>query len=114
VGIVIEASEKDAYADLDAFAAAFTADTVDLSNWESQTKVGYRSLAGDQLEMSYNGDHRVNETVIDYDAWALYDAPEASAQLQSGVVELRHRGESLTLDFSVDPNRPMLPMRVIG
>ena len=114
VGIVIEASEKDAYADLDAFAAAFTADTVDLSNWESQTKVGYRSLAGDQLEMSYNGDHRVNETVIDYDTWALYDAPEASAQLQSGVVELRHRGESLTLDFSVDPNRPMLPMRVIG
>ena len=46
--------------------------------------------------------------------WNLYDAPEASAELNSGILRFEHEDESLTLDFGVDPSRQMIPMRVVG
>lgn len=114
VGLVIETSEKDAYDDLDAFAGAFGADTVDLSAWNDRQQVAYKTLSGDRIEMTYDGDHRVNDEPIEYARWKLYDAPEASAELGSGVIRFEHEDASLTLDFGVDPSREMIPMRVVG
>ncbi|MDP7450426.1 MAG: hypothetical protein QF689_17685, partial [Candidatus Latescibacteria bacterium] len=114
VGLVIEASEKDAHGSLDEFASSFDPDVVDVSDWTDRHQIGYRTLSGDRLQMTYDGDHLVNGKAIDYDGWQLYDAPEARAALNSGVVHFEHEGESLTLDFGVDPDREMIPMRVIG
>lgn len=63
------------------------------------------------MEMTYDGDHRVNDEPIDYAQWNLYDAPEASAELNSGIIRFEHEDESLTLDFGVDPSRQMIPMQ---
>ena len=41
-------------------------------------------------------------------------SPEAKAELNSGIIRFEHERESLTLDFEVDPNCEMIPMRVIG
>jgi hypothetical protein len=114
VGLVIEASEKDGYDDLDAFAQTFGTDTVDLSAWSDRQQVTYKTLSGDRIEMTYDGDHRVNDKPIEYAQWKLYDAPEVSAELGSGVVRFKHEDASLTLDFGVDPSRQMIPMRVVG
>jgi len=51
---------------------------------------------------------------IDYRAWPLVEAPWVEAALGSGRVVFRRDGESLEMDFQVDPAKPMLPMRVIG
>ncbi|MFP6647773.1 MAG: hypothetical protein VCF24_30060 [Candidatus Latescibacterota bacterium] len=114
VGLVIEASEKDAFDDLDAFSGAFETDAVDLSAWNDGQRVDYKMISGDRMEMTYDGDHRVNDEPIDYAQWNLYDAPEASAELNSGIIRFEHEDESLTLDFGVDPSRQMIPMRVVG
>ncbi len=118
VGLVIEAAERTDYDSLAAFADAFDSGAVDLSNWPGkkagQHQVGYTTLAGAHLHMTYDGTHQVNETPIDYAAWKLYDAPEASAEMNTGVIRLAHKGEALELDFGVDAQRPLMPMRVIG
>ena len=114
VGLVLEAAEKDAYGDLGTFAASFTAAAVDLKAWEDGHRVGYTTLDGTALEMTYDGSHCVSGEPIDYDKWKLYDAPEASAELASGIIHIEHAGESVTLDFGVDPTSEMIPMRVIG
>jgi hypothetical protein len=64
--------------------------------------------------MTFDGDHQVDGKPIEYDEWKLYDAPEAKAELNSGIIRFEHERESLTLDFEVDPNCEMIPMRVIG
>ena len=114
VGLVIEACEKDAHDDLELFAGSFDDDVVDLSNWIAGNHVKYRSSAGELLEMTYGGEHRVNGKTIVYEEWKLYDAPEAQAEMNSGIVQFEHEGRSLTLDFEVDPKSEMIPMRVIG
>ena len=58
--------------------------------------------------------HRVDGEAIDYDAWPLYEAPGVEGPLGLGRVTLGHDGEELVLDFGVDPDRPLQPMRVIG
>lgn len=114
VGLVLEACEKDAHDDLAAFAAACDVDAVDVTDWPDQQSVGYTTVAGDRLDMTYDGEHRINGETIAYDDWKLYDAPEATAELNTGVIRFEHRGESLSLDFGVDPDSDLIPMRVIG
>jgi hypothetical protein len=114
VGLVIEAAERDQYDSLDTFAAAFETSTVDRSTESGQHQVGYTSLAGARLHMSYNGAHQVNDTPIDYAAFKLYDAPEATAELDTGIIRFSHKGDSLELDFGVDTSRELIPLRVIG
>tara|TARA_B100000809_G_scaffold257168_1_gene298285 strand:- start:579 stop:2336 length:1758 start_codon:yes stop_codon:yes gene_type:complete len=114
VGLVIEASEKEGHDDLDAFVSACSEGSVDLSEWATGNKVGYTTRTGDRLEMTYDGEHMINGEPIDYTRWKLYEAPEATAEMASGIIQFNHAGESLTLDFEVDPAREMIPMRVIG
>lgn len=114
VGLVIEASEKEGHDDIDAFVSACSEGSVDLSEWATGNKVGYTTRTGDRLEMTYDGEHMINGEPIDYTRWKLYEAPEATAEMASGIIQFNHAGESLTLDFEVDPAREMIPMRVIG
>lgn len=114
VGLIVEASETDGWDGFEAFLEAAAEPRAGRGGWPADGRVTYGSLAGAQLDMTWDGEHRVDGQAIDYGAWPLYDAPEAQAPMNSGVVELRHRDESLRLDFGVDPDAPMIPMRVIG
>ena len=114
VGLVIEACDRDSYDGLDAFADAFETSAVDLSAWATRHQVAYTTLAGARLCMTYDGMHQVNDASINYDAWKLYDAPEVSAELNTGIIHFDHKGDTLKLDFGIDPDRDLMPMRVIG
>jgi len=114
VGLVLEACEKEGYNDLQAFADSFGADADVGAEGAGEWRVGHTTRAGAVLEMAYDGQHCINGEPIAYDGWKLYDAPEAQAELNSGIVHFTHGNESLTLDFAVDPDGEMIPMRVIG
>lgn len=114
VGLVVEACEKDAYADLRAFADSFVADAGTSDERAAVWRVGHTTQKGVRLEITYDGAHCVDGAPIQYGAWKLYDAPEVQAELNSGVIHFAHGGASLTLDFAVDPEGEMIPMRVIG
>ena len=43
-----------------------------------------------------------------------YEAPGVEGTVGTGRVEFRRAGDDFALDFGVDPDLPMLPMRVIG
>jgi len=113
-GLVIEACERDGYADLAGFTRDQTPDRLDVSALPDRGHVQYTSSTGDVLAFTYDGDHRVNGRPVPYGEWKLYDAPEAKADMNTGIIVFEHGGDSLVLDFGVDPEADMIPMRVIG
>ena len=87
---------------------------LDLSDWEDHGTVNVYTLADHRLDMVYNGEHRVDGQVIDYDAYSLYEAPGVEAVSGTGKMSFQHGDHEANLDFGIDPNKPLIPMRVIG
>jgi hypothetical protein len=98
----------------DNFCEEMVSPRLDLSGWPEPGRVRFETLGGHELELIYDGPHRVDGTEIDYESWPLYEAPGVQAPLGAGRILFRLGDECLELDFEVDPSRPMLPMRVIG
>lgn len=113
-GLVLDAAEASAHASFDAFAARRLDAGLDLEGWPDGGRVGVQSVNGGHLEMTYNGPHRLDGQAIDYESWPLYSAPGVEAFLGTGRVAFRHGKEELVLDFGVDPQASLMPMRVIG
>lgn len=113
-GLVLEAVEEDRISDFAAYCQRRTDSDVDLSGWPGEERVAVSSIDGVRLEMTFDGPHKVDGTAIDYDAWPLYDAPGAQAEVNTGKVLFRYGNRQVALDFGVDPDTPMIPMRVIG
>jgi hypothetical protein len=114
IGLVVEAVECDEVVSLQAFGDAVTDGRLDVRDWEADGVVSYRAMNGRLLVMTYDGDHCVDGVPVDYSSWPLYGGPGIDAPLGTGVVVIRHGDEELRLDFDVDENKPMIPMRVIG
>jgi hypothetical protein len=114
VGLVLEAVEADSVASYEDFCARRVRTGLDLTRWPLERQVGVETLAGDRLDMTYDGPHCVNGKPIDYAAYPLYDAPGAHAEMGSGKVLFQRGDKRLELDFGVDPDSAMLPMRVVG
>ena len=51
---------------------------------------------------------------IDYDTWPLYGAPEAEAEMGTGRMRFGSGEDVVEVDFGIDPELPLMPMRVIG
>ncbi|MFH1570292.1 MAG: hypothetical protein ABIL09_20030, partial [Gemmatimonadota bacterium] len=113
-GLVLEAVEADGAGSFRAYCERRSASDVDLAGWPAGGRVAVTTHAGVRLEMSYDGPHRVDGHDIDYDAWPLVGAPGATAVAHSGRATYRHGGDEVQVDFGLDPDRPMIPMRVIG
>ncbi|MBT3605758.1 MAG: hypothetical protein HN521_22060, partial [Candidatus Latescibacteria bacterium] len=113
-GLVVEAVEANSVASFDAFCEAITQCDLDLHDWQDQGVVRYDAWNGRRLEMAYDGDHLVDGEGIDYDAWPLYGGPGIEAPLGKGVVRFEQGDDTVVLDFEVDENKEMIPMRVIG
>ncbi len=114
IGLVVEAVECDEVVSLQAFGDTVTDGRLDVSDWETDGVVSYRAMNGHLLVMTYHGNHCVDGEPIDYSSWPLYGGPGIDAPLGTGVVVIRRGDEELRLDFDVDENKPMIPMRVIG
>jgi hypothetical protein len=114
IGLALEAVEADEAGSFQDYCAARVAAGIDLNDWPVGRRVAVDTLKGDQLDMTYDGPHRINGEAIDYDAYPLLDAPGVSAPLGTGQISFAHDQERAELDFGVDPDTPLLPMRVIG
>lgn len=113
-GLVVEAVEASDVASFDAFCDAIVQRGLDLHDWQDQGVVRYDALNGHRLEMVYDGDHVVDGERVDYDAWPLYGGPGIEAPLGAGVIVFEQGDKTLRLDFEVDQDAEMIPMRVIG
>ena len=114
-GLMLEAVEAVDVEDFATYCGGRTAQPPDLSAWSESGRVGLTTWEGCVLEMDYDGAHRVDGKAIDYDAYPLYEAPGVDAPLGTGRMEFRRAGEEMVeLDFGVDPQAPLPPMRVIG
>jgi hypothetical protein len=104
-----------------AFCDARVAAAVDLSGWPQDNRVAVATTSGDSLQMEYGngpdrqpGVHLVNGERVDYESYALYDAPGVAAPVNTGRMHFISGDASLTLDFGIDPASTPIPMRVIG
>jgi len=113
-GLVLEAVEADEVESFGEYCARRAGSDVDLSGWPRDQRVRVDTLSGTCLDMVYDGPHMVDGQAIDYDAWPLYGSPGAQAEVNTGHMVFRHDDSELTLDFGVNPDAAMVPMRVIG
>ena len=113
-GLAVEAVEAEEAGDFDGFCAARAACPPDLSGWPESGRVALETRAGRRLEMTYDGEHCIDGEAIDYDAYPLYEALGVEAPLGSGRMCFRRGDAVFELDFGVDPEAPLMPMRVIG
>jgi hypothetical protein len=113
-GLVLEVEEADEAGVYPNFCEEMVVSRLDLSGWPDPGRVRFESLRGHELDILYDGPHRVDGEEIDYGAWPLVEAPGVEAPLGEGRVRFRGESGAFELDFEVDPARPMIPMRVIG
>ena len=113
-GLVLEAIEADQTESFNAFCAARSAQQPDLSQWPSNGRVQVQTTTGHALDIEHGGAHRINGRDVDYDAYPLYEAPGVEAPLGTGKVHFARGDDAVEVDFDVDPNKALLPMRVIG
>ena len=113
-GLILEAAEAEGTGGFEAFCAGRVDGHLDLSGWPDTNTVTVDTLDGHRLSMVYDGPHRVDGREIDYDAYPLYEAPGVDAPSGTGTMVFRHTDHELRLDFGIDPDKPLIPMRVIG
>ena len=113
-GLILEAREAGDEDSFEAFCTRRAALQPDLSGWPGSDRVAVETMAGNQLEMYYDGVHRVDGTAIDYDAYPLYEAPGVDAPMGTGRMSFSHGDLEVRLDFGVDASKPLIPIRVIG
>ncbi len=113
-GLVLEATESSAFASFEAFIDARAAALPDVSRWQTDGVLAASSTAGTRLELDYDGMHRIDGEPVDYDAYPLYQAPGVAAAMGEGIIRFEHGEEELVVDFEIEPDGPVLPMRSIG
>jgi len=113
-GLVLEVGEGEEAGAFSGFCAARVNRMVDLSGWPEEGRVAVETTKGARLEMEYDGEHRVDGKGVDYEGYPLYGAPGVEAPLGTGWTAFRHGADRIELDFGIDPDQPLLPMRVIG
>jgi hypothetical protein len=113
-GLVLEAVEADEASSFETFCQQRAAQQPDLSQWPDGNRVTVDTTTGHALDITYDGEHRIDGELVDYDAYPLYESPHAQADLNTGKMVFAKGDEKLELDFGVDPDGPLIPMRVIG
>ena len=114
-GLALEAVEASDVASFKSFCERRATLDVDLSRWPEGNTVAMQSLSGTRMEITYDGDHRIDGERVNYDSWPLYEAPSGThAEVGSGKMHFAHGQDVVDVDFGIDPNSPMSPMRVIG
>jgi hypothetical protein len=113
-GLILEAVEANDAGAFDAFCDRRVELGVDLSGWPVNNRISLEAFSGAKMEMFYDGSHKVNGEVIDYTAWPLFGALGAEGELNTGKVVFRHGEDDVHVDFDIDPDKPLMPMRVIG
>ena len=113
-GIALEAVEAGTIGSFAEYRDRRSSKDLDTSRWEIDGTVSIESIDGHGLSMVYDGENSVDGVVVDYESYPLLEAPWVKAPLGSGKVRIEREQEILELDFGVDADSPLIPMRVIG
>ena len=112
-GLVLEAVEAKGTGTFQSFTENRINRKVDLNGWPDDQRVAVENYRGEWLEMHYNGPHMVNGEPINY-SYPLFEAPGVEAELGTGKIVFRRGDDVLELDFGIDPENPLIPMRSVG
>ncbi|MBQ34859.1 MAG: hypothetical protein QGI32_22500 [Candidatus Latescibacteria bacterium] len=113
-GLALEAAEATTVTSFEDFCVRRAAVGLEQADWPGDGRVALTMIAGDRLELEFDGVHRLNGDLIDYDTWPLYGAPEAEAEMGTGRMRFGSGEDVVEVDFGIDPELPLMPMRVIG
>lgn len=97
------------YPDLDALKKALDRTEVNDTEWQSQGKLTYKTLAGDRLSLTYVPDSgvglgRINGEEVRLQNWPVFSSPYLNQDLYSGLLELDYPGGQWRLDMN--PPKP--------
>lgn len=112
-GIVLEAVEADEVESFAAFCTERAALAPDLSQWPDKKRVTVQTTTAHVLDITFDGAHIIDGAPVDYN-YPLYAAPGVDAPLGSGKISFTRGADRAEVDFAIDPDKPLLPMRVIG
>ena len=98
-GAVVEVASAGTAAEYDAFMERIRSHPVVADDFDETLTVSYRSLAGDTLAFRYDGPRILNGKIVDLTKTRLYDGPFMSADVGTGLIELRYKDQIRVLDF---------------
>jgi hypothetical protein len=98
-GAVVEVASVHSIEVYDNFVRHVRERRVDARNFDSTMTVSYRSVAGDVMAFTYDGPRKLNGEDVDIARTRLYDGPFMTSDVGSGIIELRHGGQTRVLDF---------------
>ena len=98
-GVVVEVASVGGTAEYEGFMQGIRSLRVPTGQFDRVPAVTYTSLAGDTLTFCYDGPRLLNGKPVDVTATRLYDGPFMSADVGTGIIELRHGGRTRILDF---------------
>ena len=112
-GLILEAIEAKNVESFESFVEKRSKVKPNLKNWTNKKQVAFRTTTGKTLDLTHGGRHLIDGTPVDYN-YDLYEGPGISAPLNTGRMKFENEYYSIKLDFGVDLNEPLMPMRVIG
>ncbi|MGB5875470.1 MAG: hypothetical protein WBG01_01230 [Bacteroidota bacterium] len=98
-GAVVEVASVQTAQDYHEFMERIRSRPITADDFDETLTVSYRSLAGDTLSFTYDGPRILNGRVVDLTETRLYDGPFISADVGTGLIELRYKDQVRVLDF---------------
>jgi hypothetical protein len=95
-GAVCEAGPASGFASFDDFQNYIMGNTIEFSS--KSMRLTYTSARSGKLEMDTHGTRKLNGTDADLD-YPTYGCPYINSEWDSGIIELAHADNRLTLDF---------------
>tara|TARA_B100001250_G_scaffold181259_1_gene155947 strand:- start:5630 stop:7456 length:1827 start_codon:yes stop_codon:yes gene_type:complete len=112
-GLILEAIEADKVKSYESFVEKRSYLSPSLEEWRQNKRLEVKTTTGQTLDITHGGQHLINGKPVDYN-YDLYEAPGVSAPLNKGIIQFQNKYHSVKLDFGIDSNQPLIPMRVIG
>ena len=98
-GVVVEVASVETPGDFGEFIERIRQQTVSAVDFDRRLTVSYESLAGDSLRFTYDGPRILNGKSFNLAETRLFDGPFISADVGSGLIDLRSGGRVRILDF---------------
>ncbi|MGG1515634.1 hypothetical protein ABE504_09500 [Paenibacillus oryzisoli] len=67
---------------------------------EGNPSATFQTLSGDELGIEYDGARTINGAPVRYDDWPLIGSPYLCSELNTGILDLRHGGQTLRLIYN--------------
>ena len=112
-GLILEATEAKKTDSFKSFVEKRSHLSPSLEEWINNNRLQVQTTTGHNLDITHGGRHLINGELVDYN-YDLYEAPGVVAPLNSGKIEFENNHYSVKLDFAVEKNKEIMPMRVIG